>query len=925
MRPVNFIVYVLIVAIVSVTAFAGTTGKISGKVKDAQTGEPMIGANVRVDGTPLGAVTDIDGYYVILNVPPGKHTVMASYVGYDRKVVTNVSVSVDLTTTLDFELSAVVIEAKEVVVTAQAPIIKRDLTSSEARVDAEQIGNIPTREVHEVLSLQAGITVDRGGGIHIRGGRSNEVGYWVNGISVSDVYDGSQAVQVDNNSIQELQVISGTFNAEYGQAMSGIVNIVTKDGGQSFRGGFSTYTGYYATGDQIYYNLNKFRPFNNRNFEANLSGPFLFMPDISFYGSVRYFKTDGWLYGQRTFFPDGTLAPGADSVKDAQGNLLDIVKPDNPVPMNGRERRSGQLRMSYQLAPTIKLSLSGVGSQVKFRDYNHAFKLNPDGDVSKYDDGYNLSAQLTHTLGSTAFYSLNASYFRKEFREYLFEDPFDTRYVLDPFKTNTNLYEFLRAGTNNHHFRRMTESRVAKLDYTDQMSSLHQVKAGIEMKLHYLYLQDYNITPVEDTTNVGGTETVVYRATIPPTTSPFYHEYSVRPIEFSAYFQDKLEYENMIVNIGLRYDYFDSNGDVLSDPQDPNVYLPQKPENQGLTLEERLAKWYKKATAKSSLSPRFGISYPITDRGVLHFSYGHFLQIPSFSHLYQSPGYKVDGVNPIQGVFGNPDLNPQKTVMYEFGLQQQVTDALSFDVTGFYRDTRDWVDTSPKIPVRDPSGLTSTAAYTVFVNKGYANNRGVTLTLSKRPMEDLLTINMSYTFQVAEGNNSSPDEEQGALVSNREPSKSLTALDWDQTHTANMTVGLGRENWGAYLLARYGSGLPYTPVINQAEGRGEDASRVVQKNSRRGPATFTVDFRAFTTVDLGSVSLNLFLKVFNLLDRRNEVILFGQTGRASATLRQLGIEGLGGTGRINSPQEYITRADFYSEPREIQVGFDINF
>ncbi|MGB2868978.1 MAG: TonB-dependent receptor [Bacteroidota bacterium] len=897
-----------------VTAHAGTTGKIVGKVKDAQTGEVLIGANVRLEGTTLGAVSDIEGYFVILNIPPGKYNVTASFVGYDKNTVTGVSVSVDLTTTIDFALAPMVLQEKEVVVTARPPVIRKDLTSSESRVDATQIGTIPTREMNEVLTLQAGVTTDRFGGIHIRGGRTSEVGFWVNGVSVSDAFDGSQAVQVDNSSIQELQVISGTFNAEYGQAMSGIVNIVTKDGGQNFHGSLSSYMGSYYTTDKTFYNLDKIRPLSNRNFEGSLSGPLYPFTDLTFYASVRDFKSDGWLYGDKTFNPDGSLMAGADSVKDAQGNLLDITKPDNPVSMNGRKRLSGQLKLSYQLAPTVKLSFAFVGSSIRYRDYNHAFRLNPDGDVNKFDDGYNVTTQWTHTIGSSSFYTVNYSYFRKMFKEHLYENPFDSNYVVDPTKTTTNLYEFLRAGTNNHQFKRMTDTHDMKADFTSQLDQLHQIKAGIEMKSHWLYLSDFNVTPDDSS-----------RPYIPPLTGPLHSEYSVSPVEFSGYFQDKLEYANMIVNLGIRYDYFDSKGDVLADPQDPNVYLPQKPANQTLSMDQRLAKWYKKASAKSSISPRFGISYPITDRGVLHFSYGHFQQIPSFSQLFQNPGYKVDAVTPIQGVYGNPDLSPQRTVMYEFGLQQQMTDALSFDVTGFYKDARDWVGTSPAIPVRDSSGQSATTFYTMFINKDYMNSRGVTLTLNKRPMQDLLSVNLSYTFQVVEGSNSNSDEEQGALLANREPAKTLSPLEWDQAHTVNMTVGLGQDDWGTFVLARYGSGLPYTPSINQAEARGEDAARVVTKNSRRRPQTFTVDFRAFKVFNLGGLNFNFFVKVFNLLDRRNEVDVYGQTGRSTATLRQLGIEGLGGIGRINSPSEYIIRPDFYSEPREIQIGMDLNF
>jgi outer membrane receptor protein involved in Fe transport len=232
MKPLCTVVVLVLTAVT--LALAGTTGKITGEVKDSQTGEPVIGANVTVEGTTLGAATNIDGYFVILNLPPGKYNVVASAVGYHKRTYGGVIVSVDLTTKVDFKLVQTVLESsEELVITAERPVIKRDLTSSEARVDASAIETIPVNEVSEVLSLQAGITTDKGGGIHIRGGRTNEVAYWVDGVSISDGFDHSQAVQVDNGSIQELQVISGTFNAEYGQAMSGIVNIVTKDGGQA--------------------------------------------------------------------------------------------------------------------------------------------------------------------------------------------------------------------------------------------------------------------------------------------------------------------------------------------------------------------------------------------------------------------------------------------------------------------------------------------------------------------------------------------------------------------------------------------------------------------------------------------------------------------------------------------------------------------
>jgi len=929
----------VIVSMLLLTApgWGGTTGKIAGTVRDTQSGEPLVGVNVVIQGTAFGAATSIDGSYVIVNLPPGKYTLIGSAVGYTRKTIGGVGVSIDLTTTINFDLSSTVLEiGKEVVITAERPVIKKDLTSSEAHVDASQIKTLPVSEVSEVLSLQSGVTVDRGGGIHIRGGRTSEVAYWVDGISISDVYDGGQAVQVDNNAVQELQVISGTFNAEYGQAMSGIINIVTKDGRPEYHGNLSVYSGDFFTGDggtngtvavpfvpgvppdvlsqHIFYNLDKVRPFNNRNIEGSLSGPLPGDPNLTFYLSGRYFKSDGWLYGNRIFLPNGSVDTSAVHFVQLPSGQYDIVISDNPVAMNGRERLSGQAKLTYQVGSIGKLSITGLASKIDYRDYNHAWKLNPDGDVRKYDRGYNISAIWSHNLNSSSFYTLNASYFHKGFKEYLFEDPLDSRYLTDPFLTNTASNEFIHGGMNLHHFQRRTETRLAKVDYTNQVSKLHEIKAGLEGKLHRLYLEDYSIIP----NPAGG-----FDPAIPDPVSDRYQEYTQKPVEFSAYAQDKLEYDRMIVNIGLRFDYFNSKGQTLADMRDPNVYLPQLEENKALTLDQRLAKWYNNAGAKYNFSPRFGISYPITDRGVLHFSYGHFLQIPSFIHLYQNPGYKVSTATGVQGVYGNPDLNAQKTVMYEIGLQQQLTDDLSFDVTGFYRDTRDWVTTSPKFPIRGDYQSAATY-YTIYINKDYANSRGITVSVNKRA-SNLLSLNFSYTFQVAEGINSNPDDAQAAQVSNKGAAVSLTALDWDQTHTANLTLGLGENDWGVVLLGRYGSGLPYTPVINQAEAQGQDVSKGVQNNSRRRPANYTADLRAFKNVHLSGLNLSFFLKVFNLFDRRNEIEVYGQTGRATATLRSLGLENVSASGLVNLPEEYLNRPDYYSEPREIQLGMELEF
>ena len=217
-----FLNIIIFVALLTTLIHAGTTGKLVGQVNDASTGEPLIGVNIVFENEPYGAATDVDGSYLILNLPPGNYDVRAIMLGYNEVIVKNVNINVDKTTRVDFNLEETALELGEALeVTAERLLVKKDLTSTESIVGNEEIENLPVENFTDVLNLQAGVTLDAGGGIHIRGGRTSEIAYMVNGISVNDAYSGDFAIEVENNSIQELSVISGTFNAEYGQAMSG--------------------------------------------------------------------------------------------------------------------------------------------------------------------------------------------------------------------------------------------------------------------------------------------------------------------------------------------------------------------------------------------------------------------------------------------------------------------------------------------------------------------------------------------------------------------------------------------------------------------------------------------------------------------------------------------------------------------------------
>jgi len=234
--------------------YAAGTGKIVGKVTDTQTGEELIGINVLVENTTIGAATGIDGTYIINNIEPGLYSLVFSGVGYQKKIVTDVRVSSDFTTTIDIQLSTEAIGLETIIVQATRPMVRKDLTSSQTNIDDSQIKSLPVESISQILSLQAGITKGAGGELHIRGGRSTEIAYNVNGVSAINPYDFGRTVQISTNAVQEVSVVSGTFNAEYGNALSGVVNTITREGGSKYTGTLSYYTGdYISSSTDVFY------------------------------------------------------------------------------------------------------------------------------------------------------------------------------------------------------------------------------------------------------------------------------------------------------------------------------------------------------------------------------------------------------------------------------------------------------------------------------------------------------------------------------------------------------------------------------------------------------------------------------------------------------------------------------------------------
>ena len=880
-KILNFILLLSLIS--SSTILAGTNGKLVGYVHDKQTGEAVFGANIVIEGTYFGAASNAEGYYYINNIPPGKYRVIVSSIGYTKIIFNDVDIRINLTTNLDVELSSTVIEMNdEVVVTSTKPLVQKDLTSTSVTISSDELKILPVENIDQVVNLQAGVI-----GGHFRGGRSNDVAYLIDGVSVNDVFNGSLGLQVENNSIRQMEVISGTFNAEYGQALSGVVNIVTQTGSNSFHGTVSAYTGnYFSNHDDIFKNLGNIDRLATRDFQFSFSGPVY--SNLTFFLTGRFFDNKGYLYGQRFY-----------NVTDSNPFLP--TGNGEYVSMNPYEKKSANGKLNYGLE---KINISyGVFWDDNFNKYyDHFFSWTPDGIMNHYRTNFLQSLQINHYPSQSLYQSFKFSLNSQKYKGYLYKDLFDPRYVNPTQGIPTSDYTFRTGGNQAGRYDRVTDSYVGQWTISSQVTKEHKVQLGVEGKYHKIYNHNLDLVNLTD----GQVDSLLN-----PIFTPGYPqlgaitdqgqniEYTKHPIEFSAYLQDKMEYDIMIINAGVRFDYFDPQSHLPADLRNPrnNPAFPGANE-------------YVEATGKYQFSPRLGVSFPITDEGILRFSYGHFFKIPNFENLYRNPDFIVNPSNSLQYITGNPDLGPESTIMYEIGLQQVLFPNVALDLTLYYRDIRNWLGMEI---INTYEGF----KYARFINRDYANVYGLIISLDKR-FADYFSLKIDYTYQIAEGNASDPF----AVYNNNQTSppveenKTVVPLDWDQRHTLNVQLNVGNPgDWTAGIIYRFGSGWPYTEDVKVSKG-------VRFENGGIKPATHYVDLRLEKVFSVGNYDISAFLWVYNLLDILNEETVYGTSGRANIDLNtQYAGEIVG----LNTIEQYVNNPGFYSTPREIRLGATLGF
>lgn len=874
----------------SMVAFAGTTGKIAGRITDATSNEPLIGANVLIEGTFLGSTTDVEGFFTINNIPPGKYSVIVSFIGYRKYTTTDVIVKIDLTTRVDVKLQSEAIQGEEVIVRAERPMVQKDLTSTSVTVSSEDLRRIPTENLGQVVNIQAGVV-----GGHFRGGRSNEVAYLIDGVSVNDPFNGQRSVEIENSSIREMEVISGTFNAEYGQAMSGVVNIVTQEGAGRLRGSISLYSGDYVTRHtDIFPNVGRLTSFRTKNVQGSLSGSLPLVDNLSFYMTGRSYHDEGYLYGRRIYNVTD-YSPTFPIPGDRTTYINHNTGDSSYVAMNPSRRYSFNGKLTYVL-PELKFTYSLFWDDNWNKYYDHAYSWTPDGIKNHYRTNWVHSFQITHTPSANTYQTLKLSYNEFDYRGYLYEDPYDARY-LDPDRgTPISNYTFRSGGNQADRYDRNTKSMIAQWSLNSQLSSKHKFGVGVEFRADSIYNHGMTILNrnTVETDSTGGLKFVLG---YPNLGAPGNQSYRKVPYQFAAYIQDKVEYDIMIINAGVRVDYFSPNSSYPLDLR--NVTKNPNFPNPGLMKE---------ASSKLQVSPRLGVSFPITERGIIHFSYGHFFQIPSFENLYYNSDYLVTPSSGLSNIIGNPDLEAQRTVMYELGLQQVLATNIGLDFTVYYRDIRNLLGMEI---INTYEGF----KYARYINRDYANVKGFILSLEKR-FADYFGLKVDYTFQLAEGNASDP---MSVYYNNQtdppiETNKKVVPLDWDQRSTLNLSLTVGEPgSWNVGAILQYGSGFPYTEDIRVSNG-------VRFENGGIKPTSFNVDLRAEKTFSVSGVDFTLFALVYNLLDTKNEYGVDAASGRANIDLFTYLAGPIYG---LNTIDQYVNNPANFSAPRQLRVGLTV--
>lgn len=954
---------------------AGITGKIAGKVIDQTTGEPLPGANVMIEGTTMGTSSDVDGFYFIINIPPGVYSVSASYMGYEKLTKSEVMVRADRTTSIDFLLSISAIKGKEVIVVARRPIIEKDVTGAQNILPADYIESAPISNLNDAVRQQTGIYYT-GETSYMRGGVATEVNYLLDGASlnsglISDNYQG-----VNMTAVQEVSILTGGYNAEYGQAMSGIVNVVTKEASGVGKGihGIVKYrlrpAGQYHWGRNIYdKSLWKYTHYDLAFWQEQLQD------ETRAAGFAQYFERFyGWngievptaeqllsTYREQ-ITPDPILGdydkrPEHDFEASVYGapmknfNFLvsgHFIRGVNIWPQAEKynPEYNLQAKFNYYLARDKKLTLNLLRGWYKSCTYTQSNWNNmetsqeaqwqPNSDVrGPYDDkayapwgGYWLKGpeektvnmatlKWQHTLSPATFYTVQFTYLTDDMTELQDYSKLETdEATLGWGDSWFDLGGNFRLESRQIQVNNYSNSKVftAKGDLTSQIHKSHQIKSGGQFKLYDVDYQHYYLEfPAGDVWHLDNV-------------------FSGKPVESAFYIQDKMEYEGIILNIGLRFDAFNARhnyAESIYDPlgfeiwedgemvesgpptntasiwqsyMDPKDWFATTVDYQSFFEGKEQDKNTIESKWKFALAPRIGLSFPITDNSKLRFSYGHFYQRPSWAKLmgfptswYDSDPYGSVRMDQWQGWYGHPGLTYEKTIQYELGFAQNLFNILRLDISAYYKDAKRLTGFSHQSTYNQSGGGFAetgwaqempTTSYSrniandghdniFYTNSAFKDTRGVEVILEKL-FNRRWSANLTFNYGLGTGGVAGYWQyREDASTPNQPQSFSESKVTWISSYIAkgNISYVSPRDLGPLGLLGDISISLYYEYFAGpQYTYYPDEYTGLRVPNNKRWFPHQRADLKFVKRIPLGNVTPVIGIEVFNLFNYYDRIL-----------------------------------------------------
>jgi outer membrane receptor protein involved in Fe transport len=876
-----------------------------GKVTDPADGSPLVGVNVMIKGTSSGTRTDGDGKYT-LRVKAGEYNIEYTYIGFETVLVTSVRLKAGEKKELNAQMKeAVATFGQEVVVIGEKPLVDVENPKTMQRIDRTQIEEQPVRQIQSILNTQAGV-INSPDGLHIRGGRTYETGFMIDGVSARDPLAGTGfGIDIGANAIEDIDITTGGVGAEYGDATTGVVNTKTRSGGDK------TQASFLYKRDNFGFNRSSNAVFNESVFELGIGGPARWISKkipgkLYYYGSVRGFFSD--LY-----------------TRNPPRQLVSSLYPASGWTPNADNRWSGMLRLDYHISEQRKISFTYNKTLAVNQDVN---MLRVTGNDIPYTPGYQFDfhnqmdnantfthdgnlAIINYSDASRRRFAYNLTFSRffsrlradangRDWRPERVENEFDPSSIVVPPVTYYNpgdtivavnppdgLYNNNGVATlwHDHYFEEYS------LKYSGNYYSkdaLNRLSFGVEVKLQDLQWIDIGRpwigAPVQ---LAGGGYSQSYRL------GEYSEAWRVKPSRGGAWVSEKIKYKGLIAEVGARFEYWM-----------PGKYVDDAIGNPNAQIREEIREDYKRQTLnilgrgfKFRFLPKISATFPVRENQLLYFNYGHstILPHPSFIYTGLDPYYSDRST---VSRLGNPNLNPEVSIAYELGLKSQITNNDALNISAFYRDNYDFV-TSTSILVKDASGRE--VSRTLRINSDYARVRGIEATYIKR-INKWFSGTVSASYMVATGQSSSASESLKEILSsgNREDTREFDlpwSSPWDikgnSIFTVNRPVGLWGKKWlnrmSFYLEFVWRSGRRYTPYIltgyEDMNGRPVYVQEPEQTKrwSRVGDPTWWLDFNYKKWWKLGKVNIAWTVEVTNLLNIKNSARINPVTGRAWET------------------------------------------